>query len=188
MSESMITKKAIADSLKELTRHKTFNKISISDITKECNLNRQTFYYHFQDKYELLDWIYYNYTFKSLIENISFDNWNDRLMELLEIMKKEETFYMNTIKCSENYFEEYLFKLLVVLFKAAIEALDDDKKLPEDEKNVFARFFSHGLCGIIIDWAINGMKESVEELNRHIKYLVISSEKAAYKHFINESS
>ncbi len=50
-----LTKKAIAEGLKELCHHKDFNKISVRDITEQCGLNRQTFYYHFQDKYELLD-------------------------------------------------------------------------------------------------------------------------------------
>lgn len=54
MSESLITKKAIAQALKNLCRDKAFDKISIADITTACGLNRQTFYYHFQDKYELL--------------------------------------------------------------------------------------------------------------------------------------
>ena len=44
-----LTKKAIAEGLKELCHHKDFNKISVRDITEQCGLNRQTFYYHFQD-------------------------------------------------------------------------------------------------------------------------------------------
>ena len=52
MSEALITKKAIAQGLKDLTLAKPFGKISIGDITSACGLNRQTFYYHFQDKYE----------------------------------------------------------------------------------------------------------------------------------------
>ena len=55
MAESLITKKAIADSLKELTREKTFDKISVKDISEKCGINRQTFYYHFIDKFDLLE-------------------------------------------------------------------------------------------------------------------------------------
>ena len=50
MSDSLITKKAIAAALKQVCREKPFDKISIADITAVCGLNRQTFYYHFQDK------------------------------------------------------------------------------------------------------------------------------------------
>ena len=54
MPESNLTKKAIALSAKELTKEKPYDKISISDIADRCGIKRQTFYYHFQDKYELL--------------------------------------------------------------------------------------------------------------------------------------
>lgn len=55
---SQITKRALASALKELLEHKPLNKITIADITEQCGVNRQTFYYHFQDIYALLEWIY----------------------------------------------------------------------------------------------------------------------------------
>ena len=59
MSDAAVTKKIIAASFKELCRRRFFDKISITDITDACGLKRQTFYYHFRDKFELLDWIYF---------------------------------------------------------------------------------------------------------------------------------
>lgn len=188
MSESVITKKAIAQSLIELTKQKSFDKISVADITKACLLNRQTFYYHFQDKYELLDWIYYNETFMPLLEDISFENWNDRLAELLRKMKADQYFYMNTIQCSENYFQEYLLKILITLFQEAIEMLDKDRKLSGDDKHFSACFYAHGLNGLIIDWASAGMKEPVEEMDQRIRRLVRSIEEVAHRHYLLEVS
>ena len=57
MSESSITKRAVAQSLKSLMREKDFGKISVSDITLRGGITRQTFYYHFAFKYDLLLWI-----------------------------------------------------------------------------------------------------------------------------------
>ena len=56
--ESMDTKSILATALMELTSRKNFAKITIADITHVSGFNRQTFYYHFRDKYELLSWIY----------------------------------------------------------------------------------------------------------------------------------
>ena len=89
MSESLITKKAIATALKSLILEKPFDKISIADLTKACGLNRQTFYYHFQDKYELLTWIYYTEGFAFVVEDITFENWDQKILLLLNIMKKD---------------------------------------------------------------------------------------------------
>lgn len=51
---SEITKHALEDSLKVLLLRKTFNKITIGDLTKECGIYRMTFYYHFTDMHHLL--------------------------------------------------------------------------------------------------------------------------------------
>lgn len=54
---SLTTKKAIAYSFKSLLKEKPFNKITINDIANNCDINRQTFYYHFQDIQDLTEWI-----------------------------------------------------------------------------------------------------------------------------------
>ena len=77
MKEQTITKQAIVQSFKQLMKNKTFDKISISDITNACYLNRQTFYYHFQDKYELMNWIYYNEIFLPLVNELNKENYDD---------------------------------------------------------------------------------------------------------------
>ena len=99
MSDALITKRAIATGLKELVDEKPFNKISIRDITEKCGLNRQTFYYHFQDKYELVNWIYYQEGFAPLMEGVTFENWYLKVEDLLVLMKKEQSFYYSTISC-----------------------------------------------------------------------------------------
>ena len=51
------TKRALEASLKKLLLRKPLNKITINDITEDCGVNRMTFYYHFKDIYDLVDWI-----------------------------------------------------------------------------------------------------------------------------------
>ena len=50
------TKKLMAESLKDIMKKKPFSKVTVSEIIKDCGLNRKTFYYHFQDIYDLLKW------------------------------------------------------------------------------------------------------------------------------------
>ncbi|MBU3105618.1 dihydroxyacetone kinase transcriptional activator DhaS [Clostridium gasigenes] len=184
MSESLITKKAIAEALKETCKIKNIEKISISDITKSCGLNRQTFYYHFQDKYELLNWIYYNELFIKVIEDISFDNWSDRIYELLEIMKENKSFYINTIKNSDEYFKDYLFNITSVIFKDAIEKLDEKSKLSEEAKGFISEFYSFGICGVVLSWVKSGMNESTKSVSRHLKQLALNTEKLGYERYL----
>ena len=52
------TKRTLADSLKKAMQIKPFSKISVSEIIRDCGLNRKTFYYHFEDIYALLKWMF----------------------------------------------------------------------------------------------------------------------------------
>ena len=59
MADSNITKNALASSLKSLMEQKPFQKINVNDICEGCGMNRKSFYYHFKDKYDLVNWIFY---------------------------------------------------------------------------------------------------------------------------------
>lgn len=58
MSDSNITKQALANALKELLEERSFEKIRVYDICGRCHMNRKSFYYHFRDKYDLVNWIF----------------------------------------------------------------------------------------------------------------------------------
>lgn len=180
MSNANITKRELAESLKRLASGKLFEQVTVGDIVKECGVNRQTFYYHFSDKYELLDWIYYNETFVPLTADISFGNWDEKLYELLQIMRNNRAFYMNTIKCSNNFFGEYLLKMLTTLFETAVEDLDVRKQLTLEKKRLASKIFAHGLTGVVIEWAMGGMKADEKVLAENMKELVENIERLSY--------
>ncbi|MDE6949868.1 MAG: TetR/AcrR family transcriptional regulator C-terminal domain-containing protein [Lachnospiraceae bacterium] len=180
MANANITKKELAESLKRLASGRLFEHVTVGDIVKECGVNRQTFYYHFSDKYELLDWIYYHETFLPLTADISFGNWDEKLYELLRIMRENKAFYMNTIKCSDNFFEEYLLKMLTTLFETAVEDLDARRQLTPEKKQLASKIFAHGLTGVVIEWATGGMKEDEKLIAENMKELVDNIERLSY--------
>ena len=59
VAESGVTKKVLAYALKNLMETRPLNKITVGDICEACDMNRKSFYYHFQDKYDLVNWIFY---------------------------------------------------------------------------------------------------------------------------------
>ena len=58
MADQSITKRALCTALKELMEEEPFQKISVADICARCDMNRKSFYYHFRDKYDLVNWIF----------------------------------------------------------------------------------------------------------------------------------
>ena len=71
---SEITKKALAETLKKLLSKNKLNKITIKEITEDCGVNRQTFYYHFKDIYDLLEWIYKNEEIQEIKAKTTYKN------------------------------------------------------------------------------------------------------------------
>ena len=186
MSDNLITKRAIVDALKELTQTKTFDKISVKDISLQCGINRQTFYYHFEDKFILLKWIYEHDLFENYMKDVSFDNWTIRLEELLTAMTKETAFYVNTINHTENYIQEYLLVQTQDIFKQAINVIDESanagesKTVSAEQRDFIARFFAYGSCGILIEWVSRGMIEEPGYITNNMKTLKDLCERASY--------
>ena len=82
LSCSEITKRKIAFALKELMETIPFEKITISDISQKSGIHRQTFYYHFQDRYELLDWLLNMELVSNFIEDFSYENIEDKFRKI----------------------------------------------------------------------------------------------------------
>ena len=71
------TKMAITFAFKELLLEKPLNKITVNDIAEKCEMNRQTFYYHFHDTLELTEWICEQDAERALKENKTYDTWQE---------------------------------------------------------------------------------------------------------------
>lgn len=165
MKDINITKQAISASFKELMTKKSFDKISISDITSSCNLNRQTFYYHFQDKYELMNWIYYNEIFVPLVDDLSEETYQEKFLEMFKNMYNSKEVYQNVLNTSDEYgFKRYLTSILEQLVLILLE----------NKKNLDTKFCTYGLSSVIIDWVKRGMKESPQELAKWMSEMIIN--------------
>ncbi|AFA50256.1 TetR/AcrR family transcriptional regulator C-terminal domain-containing protein [Acetobacterium woodii] len=181
MSDVSITKKAIAKSFKHILKNKNFEKITIAEITDQCGLNRQTFYYHFQDKYDLINWIVYQEAITVIQKDLTIENWDTKVLELLSTMKEDEHFYQTTLnEINGTEFQNYLFKVTKEIFIEMIARLANDHRTSPEvatamslQKKMFtAEFLSYGVVGMIIDWARSGMKQSPEEITSSIKEII----------------
>ncbi|MGD1819675.1 MAG: TetR/AcrR family transcriptional regulator, partial [Pleomorphochaeta sp.] len=84
---STVTKKALAYSLKKLLETKTLDKITISEIVDDCDLNRQSFYYHFSNIYELVQWTFSKDVEKQLQNKVNYKNWQEGFLVILSYCK-----------------------------------------------------------------------------------------------------
>ena len=90
------TKRKIADCVKQLMRKKEIRKITIQDIMDATNMSRQSFYYHFKDIYDVLEWIE-RYDFAKRItceENQTMEDWT---LHLFHVLDEERPFFERVV-------------------------------------------------------------------------------------------
>jgi len=163
MSDSNITKLALANSLKGLMAKKAFNKICVSDIVDNCGLTRQAFYYHFKDKYDLMNWIYYTETARFMSSYNKVDHWLDGMLDLCNYMRQNKTFYINALNTTgQNSFQEYLHDYIRDISISVIESIKN-KEFEEEKWGFIVEFISTAFVGLIVRWANNGMKDDPAE-------------------------
>ena len=84
---SLRTKQALAESLKKLTARKDFQEISVGGIAAGCGLSRNTFYYHFRDKYDLANWIFHSETAVLFTDDLDGARWGEMLNQLCDYLQ-----------------------------------------------------------------------------------------------------
>ena len=76
---TQVTKRALEEALKRLLLEKPLSKITIQDLADECGISRMTFYYHFKDIYDLVEWSFVedaNAIFQAAPSTESCDCWH----------------------------------------------------------------------------------------------------------------
>ena len=136
---SQITKYALENSLKNLLLQKPLDKITISDITDDCGISRMTFYYHFKDIYDLVEWSCFEGARKVLQENKTYETWQQGYLQIFEEVKKNKPFIMNVYKCvHREQVEKYLQPLVNNLVLNVINEEAQNTNVTEDElRNMF---------------------------------------------------
>lgn len=89
---STTTKRAFASSLKNKLQTKPLEKITVTDICEDCEVNRQTFYNHFKDIFDLVEWIYTVDADKAMDGKKAYQTWEEGFLHLFEYALKEKSF------------------------------------------------------------------------------------------------
>lgn len=111
MANSEQTKRALAEGLKTALRSQEFDQITVADITECSEVSRNTFYYHFRDKQELVDWIFHTDLGPVLRDSRPGRTWNEALTELLARLQRSRVFYAGILRNQgQDRFSSCLFE------------------------------------------------------------------------------
>lgn len=151
---NLSTKTKLANAFKELSKEKQMNKISVNDLIKYCNFNRNTFYYHFIDIYDLMIWIF-NEEVKAMTQNFDINNYENFLNNVLDYIEKNK-YILNS--AYNSFGREQLKKILNPHFYQVLDKLITDRinnlnlVIDNDFKNFLIEFYSGGISELIVKY------------------------------------
>ncbi len=160
------TKELFAASLKELTLQKPVDKITIREIAQNCGFTSKTFYNHFQDKYDLIAWIYSTAVEKimSQMGNNGYE-WRDAVREGLTYFLDNREFLKNLVAntSGQDSFINYVAKFSVEIFSDYIKHTQNLDELPNDLK-IFTRVYCYGMVCTFCEFLVAPIPVTDEEL------------------------
>ena len=157
---SQTTKRALAASLKTLLLQKPLNKITINDIAEDCGISRMTFYYHFKDIYDLVEWVCVEDAARALEGKKTYDTWQEGFLNIFHAVRDNKPFILNVYRCvSRERIEQYLNPLIRNLILGVVEEKSAGLTVDEGDRQFIAGFYEHAFVGVMLDWIDGNMKE-----------------------------
>lgn len=159
------TKMQLADSLKKLMTWKPLNKISIREITDDSGVNRQTFYYHFQDIFDLLEWLYRKEASQFLEEHKMPFSLNDGILHILQYIQENEAFCRCTLNSlGHSHLKQFFYNGINSVLMALVNEYSEDLNVDEEHKRFIAHFYTVSFSGFIENWLQEGLKGEPEDM------------------------
>lgn len=157
-------KRLLVQALMELLEVSSIDKIDVRELTERANLSRQTFYYNFKNKQNMVEWIFSQnneQAQKAFMENYSLE---DYLTTVMEIILEQQSFYSNVL-INEYFSTEEMgpFEKGIVKTVQETEMLATGQHMDKTQWDALL-FFAFGTKGMITYWLKNGMKMSIPSM------------------------
>lgn len=187
---SLNTKKMLAQSLKRAMEKKTLSKVTVNELIKDCNLNRNTFYYHFSDIYDLLKWMLEQEAVE-VVKKIDLLVDTEEAIRFVLNYVNENRHIINCAYDSMGHQEmkRFFYADFIGVMKQAINsgARQMQLSISEEFKDFMAQFYAEALASMTISHIKNTQKSEDDVLIQNMLFILKTSmphllkERAAYE-------
>ena len=162
------TKQAIKNSFVKLLNEKPFNKISVRDIVEDCGINRNSFYYHFQDIPTLVEEIFLEETTKMIDQYPTVDSLDVFVDEIYSACMKNKKALLHLFNSANRaLYEESAMRICKEVVTKYVDTALRDVPMTQEERRLYIATNKCLLFGFCIDWISNGLKEEyLEDLHK----------------------
>lgn len=169
------TEEALGYSLKKLILRMPFEKITIRDITEEAGLMRPTFYNHFKDKYDLLEWVFTEEIIQPAEALIESNMMEEAVHLMLRRMEMDLDFYRKAVRIQgQNSFQDIIFQAFRDIMRKVLESKMKGKRMvnrlltPESIAEYYAAVSSF----VIMRWIKTEWEVTTQEVAQAYAMLV----------------
>ncbi len=175
---SNATKRILAMSLKKLLSVRTLDSITIQDLVDDAEVSRKTFYYHFRDVYDLLEWILIDEGRRLIEGNNTAGTWQQALRNVFVYFHDNQAIILNTYRAlhkDEYLIEVHVSRLLSPLLERVFDEQPDAGRVSAEDRQFILDLYSFGLVEFFLRWVGNGMKPDGEKLMSQIERIFTGS-------------
>jgi len=172
------TKESFALALKKMMTVKPMEKITVKDLVEICGVNRQTFYYHFDDIYDLLEWVFEEDAKRALPKEIVYEHWREDVMGFFEYLYSNRSFVINIFNSNSRlYMLRFLKERMQNCIRAFADIVAKDMNIDRQDFDFVIEFYSNGVVGLISQWIDLGMPDGTitEEMKDRFMRLLDNS-------------
>lgn len=169
------TKQRLAESLKTLMQQRSFEKITVQNITDAAGFIRPTFYNHFQDKYQVVEWIFEQEVINSARAYFAVGKYREGIRGMLEEMYANQSFYVNAAKISgQNAFREVIFQSFRTLIEEVLcNRMQHRTDLPRlFQPEVLAEYYANAETFLLMKWLEHDMSFGVDDMEKAHWFLI----------------
>lgn len=182
------TKAALAAALKQAMAKKPLSKITIRELIEACDINRQTFYYHFTDIYDLMKWAYKQDAEALLKGRSNVLLWQDGLLQLLRYLNDNRAVCLCALRSiGREHIHQMLYNDLYGLIRQTIVDMGRELNIPPEQKaghiDTLTQFCIAALIGTMECWLDGTIAKTPEELAAFVDEMIqslIAGEKLQY--------
>jgi AcrR family transcriptional regulator len=185
------TQRVLAMSLKRLLTRMPLDKISIQALVDDAEVSRKTFYYHFKDIYDLLEWMVTDEGKRVLEGRVSADTWQEGMEGIFDYLRENRTMILNLYRPLErdgDLLAEHISRMVLPLLEQVFDAQPGHEKMTPEDRQFILDLYSFGLVKLFLRWIGNGMKPDAADMMVKVEHLLSGSMESLIRRWVGEEA
>lgn len=178
----MKTQRRLAEALKVMMAETPLEEISVTLLSKKCGINRQTFYYHFHDVYDLLTLVFLNEKLEKTEKEV---NPHNLFISIYKYYEKNNKFIDATLNSAgKDLFIEFLYNNCYTTFLKILNLHKDSKKATPNDRKAVARFYGYAFANSIVFHFTNTKNKTLDKFLKEMEIIPDNFLETAFEKYI----